>query len=422
MNQLKSFTPFEYLCIDLGNHYGFDKLEFEDRISWVYSHLRAGTLDDLVNDPKADKKTLPLLKKAILEIKRAIKGEASGHTVGLDATCSGMQILSCLTGCFAGAHATGLVDPNRRMDAYKEVTVTMNLEEGILVRVSRDDAKEAVMTSIYGSRAKPREIFGEESPELNAFYKAMGIVAPGAWQALEDLRNAWTPYALFHAWKLPDGFDAKVKVMEKIEKRVEIDELGHATFTHEFFVNQGTKQGISLVANVTHSVDGYVVRSMQRRCNYNMDVVTQAMLILTQESHMREDNLPRVPYQNQADKFSYYVEQYLRSSMPDVVILDHLTEDNVKMLSNEHITHLLRIVNQMLQHNPFEIITVHDAFHAHPNNCNWVRSHYREILADLADSELMTDLLNQLYKSNGKFTKLAENLGDTIRKSNYGLS
>lgn len=421
MNNLKTFTPFEYLCIDLANHFGNDKWEFEDRIQWVFNHIRNDTLISLVDDPKADKKTLPLLKKAIMEIDRARKGEASGHTVGLDATCSGMQILSCLTGCIAGATATGLVIPNKRMDAYNEVTSTMNQQDNILVRVPRDDAKQAVMTSIYGSRAKPKEIFGEDSPELNAFYKAMGIVCPGAWQALEDLRNAWTPYALAHAWKLPDGFDARVKVMEKVEKRVEIDELGHATFTHEFYVNQGSKQGISLVANVTHSVDGYVVRTMQRRCNYDMDVVLNAMTLLTHEELNRVHGEPQQALE-EGTKLRYYVDQYNRSTVADVVILPYLTTQNVSMLSDKHIAKLISIINQMLQHNPFELITVHDAFHAHPNNCNWVRSHYREILADLADSELMTDLLNQLYKSDGKFTKLSQGLGDIIRKSNYGLS
>ena len=186
-------------------------------------------------------------------IDRARRGIASGHTVGMDATCSGMQILSCMTGCISGATATGLVHPDKRMDAYKEVTDVMNTLEGIRVKIPRQDAKDAVMKSLYGSQAEPRKIFGEDTPELNAFYKAMMIVCPGAWQALEDLREAWNAYALFHAWKLPDGFDAKVKVMEKMEKRIEVDELDHATFTHEFFVNEGSKTGISLVANVTHS-------------------------------------------------------------------------------------------------------------------------------------------------------------------------
>lgn len=248
-----TYTPFDYIAIDVANNFGNDKLEFEDRIKWVYDHIKAGTLDDLVNDPAADKKTLPLLKKSIMVVKRALKSIPSGHTVGMDATCSGMQILSALTGCASGAHATGLVDPGKRMDAYKVVTDVMNTMEGIRVKISRPDAKDAVMKSLYGSQAEPRKIFGEETPELNAFYKAMMIVCPGAWSVLEALRDAWNPYALFHAWKLPDGYDAKVKVMEKVEKRIEVDELDHATFTHEFYVNEGTKTGISLIANVTHS-------------------------------------------------------------------------------------------------------------------------------------------------------------------------
>lgn len=249
----KTYTPFEYLAVDVANNYGADKLEFEDRIALVYSHIEAGTLHLLPNDPKADKKTLPLLKKSIMVVDRALRGIPSGYTIGMDATCSGMQILSALTGCVNGAHATGLIDPDKRMDAYKVVTDVMNTIEGIQVKIPRQDAKDAVMKSLYGSQAEPRNIFGEDTPELQAFYKAMMIVAPGAWQVLEDLRNAWNAYALFHAWKLPDGYDAKVKVMEKVEKRIEVDELDHATFTHEFFVNEGSKTGISLVANVTHS-------------------------------------------------------------------------------------------------------------------------------------------------------------------------
>lgn len=61
-----------------------------------------------------------------------------------------MQILSALTGCIAGAHATGLVDPNKRMDAYKVVTDVMNTMEGIRIKIQRGDAKDAVMTLNIG--------------------------------------------------------------------------------------------------------------------------------------------------------------------------------------------------------------------------------------------------------------------------------
>ena len=418
---MKTYTGFEYLAIDVANNYGEDKLEFEDRIKLVYSHIENGTLDQLPNDPKADKKTLPLLKKSIMVVDRALRGLPSGYTIGMDATCSGMQILSALTGCVAGANATGLVDPDKRMDAYKVVTDVMNTMEGIRIRIQRKDAKEAVMTSIYGSKKKPMEIFGDDTPELRAFYKAMMIVAPGAWQVLEYLRNAWNAYALYHAWKLPDGYDAKVKVMEKVEKRIEVDELDHATFTHEFFVNEGTKTGISLVANVTHSVDAYVLRTMMRRCNYDAKMVNIANDLIVAEMARRMNGGKQVTLED-GTKFRYYMDQYKRSTVVDVVILPHLTAENVMQMSNTHLAKLGSIIDQMLQHKPFAIITVHDAFHALPDNCNWVRFHYKEILADLADSDLLADLLSQVYGQPGTFDKLSKGLGDVIRKSNYALS
>ena len=83
------YTPFEYIAIDASNNYGWDKVTFEERVSFIYDHIRAGTLDELPLDPKAEKKTLPLLKKSLMVINRARRGIPSGHTVGMDATCSG---------------------------------------------------------------------------------------------------------------------------------------------------------------------------------------------------------------------------------------------------------------------------------------------------------------------------------------------
>ena len=80
---MKTFTGIEYLAIDLANHYGLDKLVFEERIQWVkdnWSNLEAF----------ADKADEPMLyKKAVMNIRRAAKGERTGHMVALDAACSG---------------------------------------------------------------------------------------------------------------------------------------------------------------------------------------------------------------------------------------------------------------------------------------------------------------------------------------------
>lgn len=247
---MQHFTGWEYLLIDAANNFGLDKLLFEERIAWTNDHLQ--TLESMV----VNAENKPLFFKSVQAIRQAQKGISSGHLVGFDACNSGIQIMSAITGCVAGATATGLVDPSARADAYNRTTTFMNEilhKEGIQVDVSREDAKRSLMTSFYGSKAKPKEIFGEDTPELNAFYQAAIKIAPGAWELLQDLLASWRPFALYHAWKLPDGYDARVKVMQKVETRIEVDELDHATFTYEYYENQGSKKGLSNAANVVHS-------------------------------------------------------------------------------------------------------------------------------------------------------------------------
>lgn len=422
---MKTFTGFEYLLIDAANNFGngIDKTLLEERVQWGRDNLHQ--LEALTEQAK--QKTQPLYRKAVMAIRKAQQGIPTGHLVGLDASCSGVQIMSAMSGCMAGARATNLVDPDVFHDAYTETTDVMNENLGGTLRVSRDDAKDALMTSCYGSKKRPKDIFGTDTPELKAFYAAVLKVAPGAWELLQDLLKSWRPFALQHSWKLPDGFDARVKVMEKKETRIEIDELGHASFTYEYYENQGTKEGLSNVANVVHSVDAYVLRSMHRRCNYDRDMVLAAANLILEEQMQRSMQAvwqPAVLKQAQYQKVAYYVEQYERSGVADVVILPYLDMATIQLLSTQHLEQLHRICTSMLAHPPFALVTVHDAFASHPNHCNHVRNHYRNILAEIAESDLVSDLLSQLHGTPGKFKKLGDGaaLSKLIRECNYALS
>ena len=412
---MREYTGYQYLLIDAANQYGKDKDLFEERIQWATDNI--GNLEMLADQAE----TYPLYMKAVMAIRKAQAGIPTGHLVGLDACCSGIQVMSVMTGCVEGARSTGLIDPDVRADAYGRNASVMSTMLGSTVSTSRKDSKNAVMTSFYGSKEQPKQIYGEDTPELNAFYQAVVVIAPGAWGLLQDLLASWQPYALSHSWKLPDGGDARVKVMKKMEARIEVDELDHATFTYEFYENQGERRGLSNVANLTHSMDAWILRSMHRRCNYDREVVEDVHAMLDWE--LIERTLGQsVRDETKADaKVAYYMEQYSRSTLADAVILPHLTDNSAQALTTDHVKALLKMTEGMLAYQPFELVTVHDEFKAHANNMNHVRWQYKEILAEIVDSEVLTDLLNQITGQQGKFTKMSFNLAAQIRESNYAL-
>lgn len=413
---MQTFTGWEYMLIDLANAYGLDKKLFDERIQWAEAHLPQ--LESMVDEAE----TKPLFHKAMQAIRKVQNGMPVGHVIGLDACCSGIQIMSALTGCLAGARNTGLIDPNVRSDAYSNTTAVM---EGILggtVHVDRKGAKLALMTMMYGSKQEPINIFGADTPEINAFYQAANVVAPGACELLQDLLASWQPYALEHRWKLPDGFDARVKVMEKKEARIEVDELDHATFTYEFYENTGTKTGLSNVANVVHSVDAYVLRCIHRRCNYDDVMLDIAMSNIQFELKARRNACNEIPSFDIKPEVQYYIDQYNRSTMVDVVILPYLVDGQTMFLSTPHLERLYEIGLSMQAHNPFAVLTIHDEFKCGPNHMNHLRQHYINIFAELAESNLLDDLLSQVYGKPGRFTKLSTTLPQLIRGSNYALS
>lgn len=419
---MQKFTGWQYMLIDIANQFGLDKKLFEERIKWAEDNLHR--LEELAT--VADKPAL--FMKGVLAIRKVQRGEPTGHVIGFDAVCSGIQIMSTLTGCKKGARATGLIDPTVRADAYTQLHTLMQAKLGNKLTVIRQACKDALMTMFYGSKMEPIKIFGEDTEELDAFYLSAYEMAPGAWELLQDLLASWQSYALVHQWKLPDGYVARVKVMKKIEApdpraRIEVDELNHATFTYEYFVNEGTKSGLSNVANVIHSVDAYIYRTMHRRCNYHYPTVAEALRLIQDEISSRDSGyttFDATEYDD--DHVNYYVQQYQRSTVADITILPYLNVLNIHSVPDALLVKLNTIIESMLVHPSFEIITVHDEFKCSPNHMNHLRQHYINIFAELADSDLLSDLLSQIHGTPGKYQKLSNDLSADIRQSNYALS
>jgi len=321
---MKKFTGIEYIKIDIANQYGyeFDKKTWKERIHWTNTNIKV--LEDLELIAKE-----PILyAKAVRALRDAEKGKATGFIMGLDATASGLQIMACLIGCHTTAANVNLADTGKREDIYSKVADRVNKVTGL--SYSKADVKKPVMTTFYGSKKQPEELFGKGTDELKQFHNIITEQLPGAMECMKDMQDCWNPFALTHQWTLPDGHVARVPVMQAIDKKVEIDELNHATYTFRAYENKPAAKGLSLAANIIHSIDGYIVREMVRRA----DLMGFALPTI-HDSFWASPNHMNEVRQN-------YLDILIEITLSDLLgdILREITDDNdlqhIKLSNNLH--------------------------------------------------------------------------------------
>ena len=74
------------------------------------------------------------------------------------------------------------------------------------------------------------------------------------------------------------------------------------------------------------------------------------------------------------------------------------------------------------QKRGFHMVPIHDCFYAHPNDMNAVREQYVEVLASIAEQNLVTSVLSQISGRTFNFHKKTKDLPELIRGSDYALS
>ncbi len=389
---MQLFTGIEYLKIDIANNFGHDKLDWLDRIRWTTDH--EDCLEDLL--AKAEE---PALYFAAVQAYRAVqKGEPIGYPISLDATSSGLQLLAVLTGDRSAAQLCNVVDTGHREDAYQRVfdvivdILTERLGPDVAGQISRKDLKRAIMTALYGSTAVPKEVFGE-GVQLETFYEVMNELAPAAWELNEAFMKIWDSEALSNDWVLPDNFHVHVKVMVPTNETV--------NFLNEPFeitrqVNAATSEGRSLGANTVHSVDGFIVREMARRCDYDLEHCDEVARACSPDAFIIGGGQPPVTAD---DKMVVTLwELYQKSGFLSARILDHLWPHNIHLVDKGVITELLT----SLPVKPFKVISVHDCFRCLPTYGNDLRRQYNRCLYLIAKSQLLSFLLSQLIKRGGE--------------------
>ena len=71
---------------------------------------------------------------------------------------------------------------------------------------------------------------------------------------------------------------------------------------------------------------------------------------------------------------------------------------SIKVLSKEVLLKLLEEIDFALQtKKTFQVLTIHDCFQTHPNYSNDLRRNYNHVLAGMHRSNILQDILRQLY-------------------------
>lgn len=402
---MKQFNPMQYLAIDIANHYGLDKLNYEERIQWVKDNM-----DNLEKCTTTAEEPL-LYAKAVHALREVQSGKPTNHAVAFDAVCSGLQIMSALMRCKKGCELTGLIDPDNRIDAYTAITTALNARLGSTATYERKDVKQAIMVYLYGSKAKPLEVFGEEL--IDEFHATMAEQATGAVELLQILLNSWNSELDNHTWVLPDNHHAYCPVLTKAKKRINVEEPSlnfRWTPTMIYEIQEPQEEGLANAANVVHSIDAYILRSVVRRCNYNKELL-EKFLEAT------------YTYEKQERANDWVTERYNATRMPCISFVEHILNNGINHYPKSLIRALQSVVSDVLVHEPFSVITIHDSFACHPNHMNVLRKHYNSVLADLSDSTILDDICSQLYQQEGTVQKCTdESISYLIKNANYGLT
>lgn len=411
---LQTFTPIEYLMIDVAGSFGLDKRTWQERIDWTKTKeehiLKIATTADPKTHPLVQKaKEPPLFYAGCLAYREALEGRPTGHMISLDATASGAQILSLLVNCRKSASLCNVIDTGEREDFYTRIYEAVIAAIGGRKTIPHDQVKRAVMTSLYGSTRQPREVFGE-GQLLRTFYRVLAEEAPGASELNEALLALWDDEALEHSWVMPDNFHVVVRSHGPVNYPFTwVTGLKEATRDEQ----RPVEQGRGIPANVVHSIDGFIVREMGRRCSYD----PMAIIHLKRVLEGKEGPLGRVRDRPKDQLLTTIWNHYLDTGFLSALVLDLIDRQNAGDIDPKVVLHLIDTMPAF----SFQVLSVHDCFRVHPNYGNDLRRQYNQILSELANSLLLEGIVSQIVGRKIEAKRMGS-IGAEVLEANYALS
>ena len=102
---------------------------------------------------------------------------------------------------------------------------------------------------------------------------------------------------------------------------------------------------------------------------------------------------------------------------------EFVNSDTVLQFSMDYRNELIGLIKEVLTKPSFPILTIHDEFKCHPNHVNAMREVYMTVLAELADSRVGEQIIQEVRNDPAyRLQKITDTLGDQIMQAEYFLS
>lgn len=404
---MQHYTPAQWALIDLATQYGNDKDLYDDRLRFgreIMESIKENTWSDWLDECENP----ALFTKGVYAVKDILEGKFTSHDIGLDAAASGPQLLSILLHCRVGMENTGALNTGRVPDVYTRIH-----ENTTIIGVERKEVKAAAVPFAYGSDAKPLQIFGEA--KVAEFEAAYEKTLPEAYWARKTLINAWNPKALYHEVELPDGYVAHMESRGIKEYRAEI--FGYR-YTYQCQENRPLKKGEkgtkALAANVTHGYDGFVVRELDNRCNYDVNTVRYAIEAI--DNHLEHGS------EYEFEPFLNVQRLALRHNFISVANLDNIRMNSLAGADRTYLERLRTKAVGLLMNESFPTYSIHDEFKCHLNHVERMREVYNEIIAESYLSTWLLDVIEDLTGDRYEWEEETDlEIYNELLQSNYAI-
>ena len=403
------FTGMQYLQMDIASMFGLDKKTWKERLDWFKQH--EPELENLSG--KADDSNGYIA--AVNAYRNAKAGKAIGYPINLDATASGCQVLALLTGDSKAAARVNLINTGKREDLYSYILNKMTQVAGVSENLSREKVKKAIMTSLYGSEKKPKEVFGEENYAL--FEKVMNEELPAVWKLNKFLLNHWNPEAVEYNWIMPDNFHVNCQVLKSTYFSVKC--MGQDVSVHKYVMRK-TDKGRFLSANLAHSVDALINREITMRCNFSEEYKNYLKKLVNLKAILENSDEKTYKSPKGYQMFKTLWQRYLDTGFLSVRILQYVTKEALRKTGIECINKINELVNT-LPDKTFEVFSIHDCFRCLPNYGNELRQQYRVVCAQIANSNMLSDILSSIFRTKLNVQKLDPKLGEKVLQSEYAI-